>query len=237
MLTVTNSLKGLLLLESGDFAVGRAAMERANKYMMPPYELSAPNYAARAAFYRALVDLKSNDIPAVAAELAEMKNLMPAIREKTPELLRSFKKQLTMVSAELSLAQGRPGDAIKCSEKALDIYAPHATGGTLYTLYPRVNDPFDQDIIPRAYAAKGDLRRAITEYEKLLTFDPASRDRRLRNPRYEYRLAKLLEKRGDSAKALTHYEKFLDYWKDADSDRPELIDAKARVAMLKSPHG
>ena len=53
------------------------------------------------------------------------------------------------------------------------------------------------------------------------------------NPRYEYRLAKLLEKRGSTAEALAHYTKVLEYWKDADPDLPELIDAKARVLAFK----
>jgi tetratricopeptide (TPR) repeat protein len=199
---------------------------------------STPDYAAGAALYRAFVALKSNDIPGVAAALAEMENLMPAIREKTPYLLSSFEKQLAMLSAELFLAQGRPGDAIKCSEKEFGIYLPRATNRMLLStstaFSSNIDFPYDQDILPRAYAAKGDLRRAIAEYEKLITFDPASRDRRVRNPRYEYRLAKLLEQRGDAAKALEHYEKFLEYWKDADADRPELIDANARIAALKS---
>ena len=105
---------------------------------------------------------------------------------------------------------------------------PAATSPTLYD----VNVPFEQDILPRAYAAKGDLDRAIAEYEKLLTFDPSSKDRRLKNPRYEYRLAKLLEKRGSAGDALAHYNKFLEYWKNADPDQPELVDAKARVQAL-----
>jgi tetratricopeptide (TPR) repeat protein len=100
-----------------------------------------------------------------------------------------------------------------------------------------LNAPFTQDVLARAYAAKGDLDRAIAEYRRLLTFDPVGKDRRLKNPRYEYRLAKLLEKSGNRAEALAHYTKFLEYWKDADSGLPELIDAKARVAVLKSPHG
>ena len=100
-----------------------------------------------------------------------------------------------------------------------------------------MNTPGTQDVLARAYAAKGDIDRAITEYKRLLTFDPESKDRRLMNPRYEYRLAKLLEKDGKPTEALEHYRIVLQYWKDADPGLPELIDAKARVAALKNARG
>ena len=99
------------------------------------------------------------------------------------------------------LARGQANDAIKYFKKHFTIYAPAGSSPALYD----ISVPFDQDIIPRAYAAKGDLDKAIAEYKKLLTFDPASKDRRLKNPRYEYRLAKLLEKEGKPAEALEHY--------------------------------
>jgi hypothetical protein len=38
---------------------------------------------------------------------------------------------------------------------------------------------------------------------------------------------------GDHKKALINYVKFLDMWKNADQDLPELIDAKKRFKNLK----
>jgi len=46
-------------------------------------------------------------------------------------------------------------------------------------------------------------------------------------------LGKIYEKKGDTQLALKNYEKFLDLWKDADKDLPDLIDAKERLAKLK----
>ena len=46
-------------------------------------------------------------------------------------------------------------------------------------------------------------------------------------------LGKIYEKKGDNQLAIQNYEKFLDLWKDADKDLPDLIDAKKRLARLK----
>ena len=78
------------------------------------------------------------------------------------------------------------------------------------------------------------MDKAIDEYEHLITFDPASKDRRLIYPKYYYKLAKLYEEKGWEGKAIEHYEKFLDLWKDADPGIPELEDARERLAGLKN---
>ncbi len=46
-------------------------------------------------------------------------------------------------------------------------------------------------------------------------------------------LGKVYEKKGDKQLAIENTEKFLDLWKNADSDLPDLIDAKERLARLK----
>ncbi|OVE78763.1 hypothetical protein BVY01_04465 [bacterium I07] len=48
-----------------------------------------------------------------------------------------------------------------------------------------------------------------------------------------YLLGVANEKLGFTEEAIPAYEKFLDIWKDADEDLPELIDAKNRLAALK----
>jgi tetratricopeptide (TPR) repeat protein len=79
---------------------------------------------------------------------------------------------------------------------------------------------------------KGMPDSAIAEYEKLLRIDPATRDRRLINPQYHYRLAKLCEQTGKIEKAREEYRRFIHIWKDADRDLPENIDARKRLAVL-----
>jgi tetratricopeptide (TPR) repeat protein len=96
------------------------------------------------------------------------------------------------------------------------------------------NTPFLKDVAARACLKKGDIDGAISEYEKLVTFDPESRARFLVHPELHYRLAKLYEQKGMNGRAIEQYGKFLDLWKDADPGRPEVVDAKKRLEKLKS---
>ena len=47
-----------------------------------------------------------------------------------------------------------------------------------------------------------------------------------------YMLGKIAEAQKDKRRAIEKYGKFLDLWKDADPGRPEVEDAKARLAVL-----
>jgi len=51
-------------------------------------------------------------------------------------------------------------------------------------------------------------------------------------PRTFYLLGKVNEALGDAAGAMKAYQQFLEIWKEADKDLPELIDAKVRAAKL-----
>ena len=50
----------------------------------------------------------------------------------------------------------------------------------------------------------------------------------------EFRLARVYEELGDTERARHWYERFTEDWKDADSDIPELIEARKRLAELES---
>jgi tetratricopeptide (TPR) repeat protein len=132
--------------------------------------------------------------------------------------------------SEILIAEGSPDQAIEITE---NIVYPPIPSMRIDSIGPD-NMPFVRDTLPRAYLKKGDIDGAISEYEKMITFDPEGQNRCLIHPRYRYLLAKLYEEKGDVAKAIANYEKFLELWKDADPDLPELEDAKNRLASLKS---
>ncbi|MBC8183798.1 tetratricopeptide repeat protein [candidate division KSB1 bacterium] len=101
-----------------------------------------------------------------------------------------------------------------------------------FTFLANYITPFHKDVLARAYHKNGELDKAIAEYDRLINFDPNNWERFLIHPKYHYRLAKLYEEKGTTQKAIKEYEKFLDIWKDADEDLPELIDTKDRLKKL-----
>jgi serine/threonine protein kinase/Flp pilus assembly protein TadD len=51
--------------------------------------------------------------------------------------------------------------------------------------------------------------------------------------RSRYWLGAAYQEQGENVKAISEYKKFLDTWKDADFNSPEIKDAKARIAKLR----
>ena len=88
------------------------------------------------------------------------------------------------------------------------------------------------DFIPRVYLQNGELDKVIDSYERLVTFNPMSEDRRLIHPLNYYRLGKVYEQKGNKRKAKANYRKFLKLWEDADPGITEVEDAKKRLAEL-----
>jgi tetratricopeptide (TPR) repeat protein len=79
------------------------------------------------------------------------------------------------------------------------------------------------DALANAYLELGRWDEAIGEYERLLR----------RNPNWawaQYGLGLAYERKGAGERAEAAYERFLQLWKDADEDLPEVMGAKARLA-------
>jgi tetratricopeptide (TPR) repeat protein len=214
----------------------RGELELSRKYnegWLNVYIKNDPNneqyYKSCLSFLLGLIELKEKKIDSAKARLAEMKSFFP-------EITVSFQKEwatfyYNLLYAELLLAEGSPEKAIAVFEKVSPLRLP----ALLYAEWMiNYNTPFLKDVLARAYQQKGDLDKAITEYERLITFDPKNPARFLIHPKYHYSLAKLYEQKGLKTKAAEQYQKFLDLWKDADPGIPEVEDAKNRLAGLKN---
>jgi serine/threonine protein kinase/tetratricopeptide (TPR) repeat protein len=90
------------------------------------------------------------------------------------------------------------------------------------------NLPF-RDGPARVKKAQGDLQGALEIYRDLNTPGLSSKWTSWFEPRYVLETARLLDETGDKNSARTEYERFLEYWKDADPDLPEVQEAKKYV--------
>jgi tetratricopeptide (TPR) repeat protein len=78
------------------------------------------------------------------------------------------------------------------------------------------------DTLADTYVAAARDQDAIEEYRRILTLN-ANR------ARTRYKLARALQSSGRGAEAKAEYQRFLDSWKTADADAPEVLDAKTQL--------
>ena len=80
-----------------------------------------------------------------------------------------------------------------------------------------------EDSLANAYLELGRTDEAIAEYGRILQINP-------NYPLAHYRLGQAYERIGERERAREAYRRFLQIWKDADADIPQVINAKAWLA-------
>jgi len=121
-----------------------------------------------------------------------------------------------LLKGEIDLAQKRFEDAVGSFETAASLRSS-MLGDSLALVYLR----------------SGNLDKSIEKYQEFLDTDVLGYEGQELWILAHYHLGKLYEHKGESDEAVKYYERFLEIWKDADPDLPELIDARKRLAPLK----
>ena len=134
-----------------------------------------------------------------------------------------------MIYAELLLRQDSLEKSIQVSKNLPSIGRPNFAQANIMA----INVFLNSDVLARAYLRKGEIERAIREYENLVTIDPKKGEWLLINPKYHYRLALLYEKKGRYKQAITEYDKYIDILKESDIHLAEVNAARKRLTALK----
>ncbi len=225
---VNNVLMGFLYLEKEDYEKSRKYLynyqqffsDRNKSETLPIYDFTCEPFLG-------LIDIKQGYIDSARMRLSHLKTTLPNVHVTIRDITNLYYQ---LLKAEYLLAIDSTDVAIAIGESIKELAPPHYFFSTDRVFF--YNLPFLKDILARAYIKKGNIDQAIAEYERMIRFDPASKDRRIMNPKYHYYVAKLYQKKGLKNKAIQHYKQFLNIWKNADEDLPEYIDAKKRLKSL-----
>jgi tetratricopeptide (TPR) repeat protein/DNA-binding winged helix-turn-helix (wHTH) protein len=140
------------------------------------------------------------------AAAEKLKSALEKIR-RTARGARGDLRELPYYQGVFELRRGRGTEAIEKFKEALQHLAP-AWNVDAY-----------EDCLANAYLELGRLDEAIAEYERILKLNP-------NYPLVHYHLARAYERKGQRDQARAEYQQFLQVWKDADSDVPEVVNAK-----------
>ena len=182
-------------------------------------------FSQRVALYcKALSYLELNSIDEATKTAEELK----AMIEKG--LGKKYMRYYHHLMGIRELKRHNFSQAIKYFEKALSLL-PFQNPGS-WILHNR--HALFIDSLASAYYQKGEIERARKEYEKIIFL---TNGRLFYGDIYAksyYMLGKIYQQKGWEGKAIEHYERFLNLWKDADPDIPELIDARKQLKALQS---
>jgi len=140
-------------------------------------------------------------------------------------LYRSLEGEIALAAGDLARAEAA--------------FAAGLSRGKMWFGLKRPSDFFvhnspSRDWRARIHMARGDATGAIAEYRRLLAPSADHIFIGVLEPRYVLELARLLDQVGDQAAARDEYQRFLELWKDADPDLPELAEARTRLAQLET---
>jgi tetratricopeptide (TPR) repeat protein/TolB-like protein len=231
----TTERKGIAYIALGEPELARECFESALRIAQGHSPGDIPVHKAHAALWMGHLAIKQGRIDLANGRLSELESFLPKLDQRTQKELNFWRD---LLQGEVFLAQGSLDAALIVSQKTCRPGSPFLYDSTYF-----------MDLLARVYAHRGEVSKAISEYERLLKPDVSADvtaseyERPMRpmgaadvvyliHPLFHHRLGLLYEKGGEAAKAKVQYEKFLDLWKAATPGQPEVEDARQRLAGL-----
>jgi tetratricopeptide (TPR) repeat protein/TolB-like protein len=222
--------KGIAYVALSEIELSRECFDSTVRIAEEHFPKEVPVNKVYAAWWMGNLAIKQDRIDQAKARLSELKSYLPkADKNLWHDLLQG----------EVLLAQGSLDAALPISQKACRPESPFRDDSMYY-----------MDLLARVYAKRGEVSKAISEYERLLKPDVSAKVAiseyeppilhfvpvgmtYLIHPLYHYRLGILYERAGEVAKAKVQYKRFINLWKHADPGQPEVDDARSRLAALR----
>ncbi|HXF49484.1 MAG TPA: protein kinase [Verrucomicrobiae bacterium] len=156
--------------------------------------------------------------------------IMEDLKKDLPKNQRRWQPSYDYLSGVLAFEEGKYALAVEQFQKALKPLFPMGAPQYPYAV---------------CLLKTGRLREAIAEFERMtwwtfistdnlnFNFLPVTGHWSVTSVKAHYWLGVAYEQKGDKERARKEYETFLEIWKDADFNSPEIADAKVRLERLK----
>lgn len=224
---VMDRLRAFVLYYRSNLELSRKYEESWLNAYLKVYPKAENYYKALHSSFLGLLELAEGRTHSAIERLAEAESFSTGLTPSQKEWTTPINKFL---QAGIWIQEGHADKAVAVFDKIqLPVFPALQYTGSVISYHLLL----ERDIKARAYQHKGDFNKAMGEYERLITFDPKSKEKFLVFPLYHYRLAKLYEQKAQKGKAIGQYSKFLELWKEANPDLPEVEDARKRLASLR----
>ena len=165
----------------------------------------------------------TNNLTEAKRKYKEVDNLYSQLDDPEKPLIKSA---LVHLLSEILLAESK-------HDKALNVWREYEPR---LQPFARVRDnlPLTLDFEARVFASQGEVDKAIAEYERLISEDPQTPLRFIKNPFLYCRLGRLYERKSEWVKARDVYRTALEIWRNADADLPKVKEVALRLSQLDS---
>ena len=187
---------------------------------LKPRGLAIPSAEAITHFARALGAARSGDAAAAQADVAKLTEIRAGL-EKANQSYWAGQVEIQILAAQSWIAQGqgKAEEALKFMRAAADLEDSSEKHVAMENrLYPM------RELLGDLLMEQGQAGEALKQYE-------ASMKNARERLRGFYGAAKAAEASGDKQKATTYFTELVRLTKDADTERPEIRDAKQALAV------